>query len=124
MGVCVMRYHGTDEDSANDIVHNGLNRKKWQRIVAQEGGDPTGFSLTDDIGIARQHAIKSATLRGRNGAILAADDADLPKQATGSGAQSYDPGETKILPRDMKSVGPAIFRVAIRGIAPLSPPAP
>lgn len=73
MGVCVMRYHGTDEDSANDIVQNGLNRKKWQRIVAREGGDPTGFSLTDDIEIARQHcaivAARAVTALKANGAF-------------------------------------------------------
>jgi hypothetical protein len=120
-----MRYHGTDEDSANDIVQNGLNRKKWQTIVAREGGDPSGFSLTDDPEIAREHARKAATLRGRRGAIISADDADLPAQATGNATQAFDPDETKILPQDMKQVGPGVFKLVEKDIPPFSvPPTP
>jgi hypothetical protein len=119
----MMRYHGTDENSADDIVRNGLSRKKWQRIVAREGGDPTGFSLTEDQAVARQHAVKAATLRGGKGAVIAADDGELPTQATGDGTQSFDPGESKILPADMKDVGPGVFKVVEKEIHSLSPPA-
>ena len=118
-----MRYHGTDEDSADDIVQHGLSRKKWHTIVLNQGGDPTGFSLTDDLEIARKHARKSAALRHRKGAIIAAEDDKLPTQATGDGTQSFDPGETKILPKEMKGVGPGVFRVLERNIAALAPPA-
>jgi len=118
-----MRYHGTDESSADDIVQNGLSHKKWQRIVAREGGDPTGFSLTDDPVVARQHAVKAATLRKRKGAVIAAEDAELPAQATGDGTQSFDPGESKILPKNMKDVGPGVFKIAEKDIAPYTPSA-
>ena len=118
-----MRFHGTDEDSATDIVQNGLNRKKWQTIIAEQGGDPTGFSLTDDLLIARQHAVKAATLRGQRGAIIAAQDGELPTQETGDGTESFDPGETKILPHEMKFVGPGVFCFVERDINPLTSPA-
>ncbi len=118
-----MRYHGTDEDSAIDIVQNGLNRKKWQTIIAEHGGDPSGFSLTDDLMVARQHAVKAATMRGQRGAIIAAEESELPTQATGDGTESFDPGETKILPGEMKHVGSGVFTIIERGIAPLHPSA-
>src|ERR1700722_2641578 len=118
-----MRYHGTDEESAADIVQNGLGRQEWEKIVAREYGDPAGFSLTDDPTTARYHAAKAATLRNRKGAVIAADDAELPRQATGERTQSFDPGETKILPKDMKSVGPGVFQVVEKDIASFAPPA-
>ena len=119
----MMRYRGTDEDSADDIVQNGLSRRKWYSIVVDEGGDTTGFSLTNDPIVARHHAVKTATLRNRKGAVIAADDAELPIQTTGDGTQSFDPGESKILPEDMNEVGPCVFKVVEKDIVSFSPPA-
>lgn len=119
----MLRYHGTDEDSANDIEQNGLSRRKWYKIVLHEGGDTAGFSLTSDPIVARQHAVKSATLRSRKGAVIAADDSELPMQATGDGTQSFDLGESKILPEDMKDVGPGVFKVVEKDLDSFSPPA-
>ena len=119
----MMRYHGTDADSAHDIVRNGLSRNKWHKIVVLEGGDTTGFSLTDDPMVARQHAAKAASLRNRKGAVIAADDSELPIQATGDGTQSFDPGESKILPKDMKDVDPGVFKIVEEDIVSFSPPA-
>jgi hypothetical protein len=119
-----MRYHGTDEDSGHDIADNGLNKKKWKKIVDGEGGDPTGFSLTDDLDVARQHAQKAATLRNKPGAIIAADDSRLPAQATGDGTKNFDPGETKIRPKDMRKVGPGVFKIVEDRIPPLTRPSP
>jgi hypothetical protein len=99
-----------------------LSRKKWQRIVAREDGDPTGFSLTDDPMVGRQHAAKAASLRNRKGAVIAANDGELPIQAVGDGTQGFDAGETKILPKDMKDVGPGVFKIVEEDIASFSPP--
>ncbi len=113
-------YHGTDTDSAHDIEKNGLSKKKWKQHV-DEGGDPSGFSVTEDIGVARQHAQKSATLRGKKGAVIAADDGDLPNLQTGTGPQGFDPGESKIPPKNInkKDVGPGVFKVVEDNIPPL-----
>ena len=58
------------------------------------------------------------------GAVFAADDGDLPIQATGDATEGFDPGETKILPAGMKSVGPGVFNIVEKNIASLSPPTP
>jgi hypothetical protein len=77
--------------------------------------------VTDDIKVARQHAQKSATLRGKKGAVIAADEGDLPNLQTGTGPQRFDPGESKIPPKNInkKSVGPGVFKVVDDGIPPL-----
>ena len=101
-------YHGTDEESGQNIVEKGLSKRQWQQHV-DEGGDPTGFSLTEDIAIARQHAAKSAFLRDKSKeVILTADEANLPPLAKGTATESFDAGESKILPEHInkRSVGP------------------
>ena len=58
-----------------------------------------------------------------DGCVIAAEDSDLPVLEIGDGTESFDPGETKILPREMKFGGPGVFTIIERDIAPLALPA-
>jgi hypothetical protein len=113
-------YHGTDNESAADVVENGLDRAKWQKYV-DEGGDGTGWSVTTDPKIAAAWAAARAFLRGKpSGTVIVANEKDLPPLAKGTGVESFDPNERKILPKDFRKVGPGVFKVLLPDIPPLS----
>ncbi len=47
-------YHGTDEDSAQSIVVQGLDQQAWQTAAGGAGPDPKGFSVTVSLQDARR----------------------------------------------------------------------
>ncbi len=105
-------YHGTDEDSAKNIVENGLDQQAWETAAGGAGPDPKGFSVTDNL----QHAADWARWRAwerlgteDRGIILEADPAKLPL-SVGQSGQWADPGERFIRPEDFPKVGPGVFQ--------------
>jgi hypothetical protein len=74
-------YHGTDADSAQSIVANGLNQLAWETAAGGAGPDPKGFSVTDRLETARDWAHWRALERlgsADRGVVLEADPNDLP----------------------------------------------
>src|SRR5438445_6252297 len=49
-------YHGTDQDSAQNIMLNGLDQQAWEIAAGGAGPDPKGFSVTDNLEHARDWA--------------------------------------------------------------------
>jgi hypothetical protein len=63
-------YHGTDTDSANDILRNGLNKDKIAENTRVENNK--GFYVTDDIAMARDYAGHRTIYTG--GSVLVFDN--------------------------------------------------
>jgi hypothetical protein len=104
-------YHGTDENSAQSIVANGLDVGAWQAAAGLAGPDPKGFSVTDNPEYARDWARWRALERlgtADRGVILEADPDKLPL-AHGQPGQWTDPGERFISVKDFPKVGPGVF---------------
>jgi hypothetical protein len=49
-------YHGTDTDSANDILKNGLSQEKLKHSPNLVENIPQGLYVTDSITMARDYA--------------------------------------------------------------------
>jgi hypothetical protein len=105
-------YHGTDKDSAQSILANGLDQQAWETAAGGAGPDPKGFSVTDSIEDARNWARWRALERLGNadrGVVLQAEPNALPLH-TGQVGQWTDPGERFIAPEDFPKVGPHTFQ--------------
>jgi hypothetical protein len=108
-------YHGTDENSAQSILANGLDQQAWELAAGGAGPDPKGLSVSDSLEIGRDWARWRALERlgdADRGVVLEADPNDLPL-STGQSGQWTDPGERFIRPEDFPKVGPWVFK-AIR----------
>jgi hypothetical protein len=107
-------YHGTDEDSAQSIVANGLDQQAWETAAGGAGPDPKGFSVTDNLEVACDWARYRALERlgdPDRGVVLEADPSKLPL-STGQPGLWTDPGERFIRPEDFPQVGPGVFQPA------------
>jgi hypothetical protein len=101
-------YHGTDAQSADDIVKNGLSVDQAGKVGNPM--DEKGFSVTSNPATAQGWANFAEARRGRSGAaVIVADEADLPP-LRGSESGWCDPGEAYIPTKDMHSVGPGAFK--------------
>jgi hypothetical protein len=106
-------YHGTDSNSANDILTNGLNADNMRDAGAQTGGaDLTGFHVFPDPSDAEDFAndvsLPPPVGRGGTPVVLGADDAVI-----GPFLQPRpDPhgGEMVIPPDQFPNVPPGAFR--------------
>lgn len=109
-------YHGTDEQSGNDVMSNGLNEDQWRSLDP----DGKGFSLTSNPERARQWADWRTNPEigpdeggrpGRGGPmVIWADEKDLPPLSTPAPGEWGDPGERYIPPESFPGAGPGVFK--------------
>lgn len=105
-------YHGTDENSARNIVQDGLDPRAWEEAAGGAGPDFKGFCVTDNLRHAEDWAKWRALERlgpDGKGVILEADPDQLPLQL-GQAGEWADPGERFIRPEDFAAVGPGVFK--------------
>jgi hypothetical protein len=112
-------YHGTDNESANSIMTEGLSVRRNQN--ADSLADESGFSVTSDRQEAIDMAVGKTALRnheqGRNDlkpAVLKAKKSDLPQMRTHQDAElgeTFDNANESKIPRsEFKKVGPNVFK--------------
>src|SRR5580658_8532028 len=100
-------YHGTDENSGQSIVANGLDPDAWETAAGGAGPDPKGFSVTDNLDDARDWARWRALERigdADRGVVLEANPDDLPL-STGQSGEWTDRGERFVPPEEFGKVG-------------------
>ena len=102
-------HHGTDSNSAIDIVKRGLNNRARRRAAGAAGVDDKGLSVTTDPAIAGAWARARASERGGKPAVLQAPRDALPLRVPDSDNLG-DPGELYIDPAEFLQVGPGIFQ--------------
>ena len=101
-------YHGTDSNSANSIVNQGLRKDKMRQAA---GGieDGKGLSLTPDLETAQTWAQWRALERGGDPSIVAIDQ-DAVKGLLGTKGWT-DAGEVFIDACNFSQVKPGMFRI-------------
>ena len=96
-------YHGTDEESAVDILRDGLNKDHMNDIISDVS---LGFYVTDDPGMAQSFA----DLRGidKPGVILEMSDSDIGHLLIGDGTKLHE----AVIPFDsFDQVKPDMIRI-------------
>ncbi|MDZ7615702.1 MAG: hypothetical protein U1E05_01785 [Patescibacteria group bacterium] len=89
-------YHGTDADSADNIIRNGVDRKKLLGSDPVEGADTPGLFVTDKLSDAEDYARLRGGERGKPGSILEWDDTEIGRFFEGVGEDNE-----AVIPFDM-----------------------
>jgi len=98
-------YHGTNSDSATDILKNGLNEQRLMQNSLVR--NKKGFYVSDDIGMAQSHADLMG--KGKPGVVLEMKDKDIGHLLMGDATKN---NEAFIPFKDFSQVKPDMIKMA------------